>query len=202
MSQPTMPSPTGLRIRVFLVKHSSREHKQNKDTGPSNAALAPGHGFTLGISWHAQTSQAQQGHPHTKTATRKRLMLQEPLSPLAMWWHCSVYVSPSSPPAPKPPSLVSIQEFRSASRGNVAAAVRVVPSPNPPQKTNAPFGCISHRDLCWIKAVTRLLASQRSRTPLTPQAWPLPVCISGTHPFLPAHQPLITPVGWNRLYRG
>lgn len=111
-----------------------------------------------------------------KPGTRKRLMLQEPLSPLAMWWHCSVYVSPPYLPVPKAPSFVSIPAFRSASWGNVAAhswICSLIQLCHPPQKTNAPFGWISHRDLCWIKAITWLLASQRSRTPLTPHVWPL-----------------------------
>lgn len=80
--EPILSSLTGLRMWVFLVKHSSREHKQNEGIGQSNAAVTPGQGLTLGIGWHAQTSQAQQCHPHPKTRHRERLRLQEPLSPL------------------------------------------------------------------------------------------------------------------------
>lgn len=105
-------------------------------------------------------------------------MHQKPHSPLTLWWHCSVCVSPCPLPAPTTPSFVSIRAFRTAWWSNTVARswiCSLIQLCHPPQHTNAPFGSISHRDFCWIKAITWPPASHRSsakmatksRTPLT-----------------------------------
>lgn len=150
---------------VFLVEHSSREHKHCGRIGQSN-------------TWASTDSYRPHRHSSAihilKPGIRKRLMLPELPSTLTLWWHGSVYINPSSLPAPKASSFGSTSAFVSAPQGNTVAQVDLFPHLTlPPTTTNVPFDCMSRRDLCWIKATTWLLASQRSRAPLTPQVRPL-----------------------------
>lgn len=166
----------------------------------SNAALMPGHRFTLGITCQAQPSQAQQCHPHPQA--RERLTHQEPPSPLTLCCHCSVCVSTSSHPAPTAPSFVSISAFRTTWGGNAVARGGFIPSSNSDthHSTQMLLAASATEVFAGLKQAcdSQLLTAapkwqQRSdSSPLTAQACQLhlPQCTSGTHQFLPSLQPL------------
>lgn len=146
-----LPWPNrGLRMRPFLAKNSSSEHKQNEGMGLSVQRC-----FNTWADSPWTSSDISSPHRHTSAihilnpGTRERLTHQEPHSPLTLWWYCSVCVSSCSLPAPTTPSFVSIRAFRMAWWSNTVAhswICSLIQLCHPPQHTNAPFGSITHRD--------------------------------------------------------
>lgn len=128
--------PTTAENVSFPSEHSSREHKQNEGVGLSNAALALGRGFTLGISWHVQTSQAQQCHPHPKTRHQEETHAPRASLPTGHVVTLLSLCQPTFPPCPKNSLLcVNTGIQVGLTRHCGSSQLDLFPHPTPPPTT-------------------------------------------------------------------